>query len=137
MAVLGKKTHGGVFRAIGELELPGHVRCDDPPGYKTGETFVSIATKKGAVWYSGDLLTNIQRMPGPPVRWLFTTTGSAPGFRLFRLGVWLMVKDKKAVRDWALGRLAEDPPSIVVPAHGPAFEAGDVAAEAKAQLERL
>ena len=33
--------------------------------------------------------------------------------------------------------LAEDPPAIIVPAHGPAVDAGDVAALAKEQLERL
>jgi glyoxylase-like metal-dependent hydrolase (beta-lactamase superfamily II) len=56
---------------------------------------------------------------------------------LFKLGVWLLVKDRKALRAWALGRLAEDPPAVVVPAHGPPVDAGDVAALAKEQLERL
>ena len=134
---LEKKSAGARYRPLGELALPESVRCDDAPGFKTGETIVSVATRRGPVWYTGDLLTNIQRAPKPPVGWLFTATDSAPGFRLFRLGVWLLVQDKKAVREWVLGRLAADPPSIVVPAHGPAFDTGDVAAEAKKQIERL
>ena len=56
---------------------------------------------------------------------------------MFRPGVWLLVKDKKALREWALRRLAEDPPAVVVPAHGPPVNMSDVAALAKAQIERL
>lgn len=137
VGVLGKKTHGMRFRPLGELALPSHVRCDDWPGFKTGETIVSVATRKGSVWYTGDLLANMQRLPPPPMRWLFTATNSAPGFRLFKLATWLLVKSPKTVREWGLQRLVDDPPSIIVPAHGPAFETGDVAAEVKAQLERL
>jgi hypothetical protein len=137
LKVLEKKAPGVPFRPLPDLALPEHVRSDDPPGYKTGEAFFSIRTRKGAVWFTGDLLTNIQRTPGPPLRWLFTWTGSAPGFRLFKPGVWLVVRDKKALRAWMLDRLASDPPSFVVPAHGPMFDDGDVAALARTQLERL
>lgn len=134
---LAKKVPSVPFRPVSELAMPEHARCDEVPGFKTGEVMVSVRTKKGAVWYSGDLLTNIERLPGPPLRWIFTATDSAPGFRLFRLGVWLLVKDKRAVRAWALERLAAEPPAIVVPGHGAAVEAEDVAAAAKKQLERL
>lgn len=137
LKVLEKKAPGVPFRPLADLALPAHVRCDDPPGYRTGEAFFSIRTRKGTVWFSGDLLTNIQRTPGPPLRWLFTWTGSAPGFRLFKPGVWLCVRDKRALRAWMLERLASDPPSVIVPAHGPTFDAGDVAELARAQLERL
>lgn len=134
---LDKKVSGVSFRPLDALALPENVRWEDPPGFKTGEALLSVGTGKGSVWYSGDLLTNIQRTPGPPFKWLFSWTDSGPGFRLFKLGVWLLVKDRKALRAWALGRLAEDPPAVVVPAHGPAVDTGDVAALAKEQLERL
>jgi len=137
LKVLEKKDPGIPFRPLSDLALPAHVRCDDPPGFKTGDVILSVRTRKGAVWYTSDLLTNIQRLPSPPVRWLFTWTGSAPGFRLFKPGVWFFVNDKKALRAWMLERVANDPPSVVVPAHGPAFDADDVAALAQAQIERL
>lgn len=137
LAALRKKAPGIDFRPLAELALPAHVRCDDPPGFKTGETLISIRTGKGTVWFTGDLLTNMQRVPGPPLRWLFTWTDSAPGFRLFKPAVWLLVRDRKAVRAWVLERLASDPPNIIVPAHGPAFSDGDVAGLARAQIERL
>jgi glyoxylase-like metal-dependent hydrolase (beta-lactamase superfamily II) len=134
---LDKRASGVSFRPLDALALPEHVRWEDLPGFKTGEAILSVGTGKGSVWYSGDLLTNIQRTPGPPFSWLFSWTDSAPGFRLFKPAVWLSVKDKKALREWTLRRLAEDPPAVVVPAHGPPVDTGDVAALAKAQIERL
>jgi glyoxylase-like metal-dependent hydrolase (beta-lactamase superfamily II) len=110
---------------------------DDPAGLKTGETLFSVRTGRGAVWYTGDLLTNIEHLPPPPFRWLFTWTDSAPGFRLFRPAIWLFARDKQALRGSLLERLAADPPTIAIPAHGPPVEAGDVGALARAQIERL
>jgi hypothetical protein len=137
VATLEKKVPGVTFRSLSELALPGHARWEDPPGFKTGEAILSVDAKRGPVWYTGDLLTNIQRTPGPPFSWLFSLTDSGPGFRLFRLGVWLMVKDKKAVREWMLSRLDKDPPAVVVPAHGPALETDDVASLARTQIQKL
>jgi hypothetical protein len=125
------------FRPLAELALPAHVSCEEPPGYRAGDAFLRIRTGKGTVWFTGDLLTNIQHTPGPPLRWLFTWTGSAPGFRLFKPGVWAFVRDRGALKAWMLERLASDPPSIVVSAHGPALEAGDVASRTREQLARL
>jgi hypothetical protein len=137
LADLGKKAPEIPYRALSALPLPDGVHCDDPPGFKSGETIARVKTKRGWIWYSGDLLTNIQRMPGPPVRWFFTLTGSAPGFRLFKPAVWFFVKDKKALKQWSLDTLEKQPPAVVVPAHGPAFDPPDVAAEARAQLEKM
>jgi hypothetical protein len=134
---LTKQTKGIPFRSLDELVLPTSVRCEVPPGYKQGETIARIETRKGSVWYAGDLFANMQRLPPPPVKWLFSATDSAPGFKLFRPAVWLLMKNAKQVRDWALARMDETPPSIVVPAHGPAFDVGDVAARAREQLRKL
>jgi hypothetical protein len=137
LAKLEKKAPGCNFRALDELKLPAHVRCDDVPGYRTGETIISVKTARGSIWYSGDLLTNIERLPKPPIQWLFTWTDSAPGFRLFKPAVWALIKDKRAVRDWALARLTSDAPAVIVPAHGAPVESSDVAALARTQIERL
>ena len=137
VATLEKKVSGVRFRPLTDLALPGHVRWEDAPGFKTGETILSVDSKSGPVWYAGDLLANIPRRPPPPLGWLFSLTDSAPGFRLFKLATWLIVKDKKAVREWMLRRLEQDPPAVVVPAHGPAFQASDVAEQAKTQIRRL
>lgn len=137
VAALEKKVAGVRFRPMSDLALPGHARWEDVPGFKTGETILRVDAKKGPVWYAGDLLANIQQRPPAPVGWLFSLTDSAPGFKLFKLAVWMLVKDKKAVRDWMLARLDKDPPAVVVPAHGPVFEASDAAEQARAQVRRL
>jgi hypothetical protein len=117
--------------------LPQNVHWEDPPGFKTGEAILSVGTNRGFVWYTGDLLTNIPKLPPPPLKWLLGWTDSAPGFRLFQPAVWLAVNDKPALKKWMLRRLAEQPPAIIVPAHGAAVEDADVAAQAKAQIERM
>lgn len=135
-AKLAQKS-GLPFRAVGELALPSYARIEALPGCNNGELLVRVGTARGSVWYTGDLLTNIQRTPGPPLRWLFTLTGSAPGFRLFRLGVWAFVRDRPALRERLLALVGEDPPALIVPAHGPAYEGPGLADEVRAQLARL
>lgn len=137
VAKLEKKHPGIRFRPLSELALPSHARWEDPPGFRTGEAMLRVTAKPGPVWYTGDLLTNMPRVPPPPIRWLFTLTDSAPGFRLFRLGVLVTVRDKKAVRDWALALLAKDPPGVIVPGHGPPFDAADIVEQTRRQIERL
>ena len=66
VAALDKKVQGVPFRSLTELPLPAHVRWEDPPGFKTGEAILSVGTRRGSVWYSGDLLTNITSLPPPP-----------------------------------------------------------------------
>lgn len=137
LARLQKKVPSIPFRSLEELSLPPTVRLHVLPGFKNGEVLASVGTRQGSVWYTGDLLTNIQRIPGPPASWLFSWSDSGPGFRLFRLAVWLFVNDKRAVKERMNALLAEDPPVIIVPAHGPAVMTPNLVAETRAQLARL
>jgi hypothetical protein len=137
VTTLDKKARSFTYRPLSDLALPSHARWEDAPGFKTGETILRVDAKPGPVWYAGDLLANIERLPRPPIRWLFSLTDSGPGFRLFKLAVWLLVNDKKTLRAWMLSRLEREPPAVVIPAHGPPFDAGDVADQAKAQIRRL
>lgn len=134
---MAKKRPETTFRPLSELALGKGMRCEAAPGTKDGETFVSVPTKKGNVWYAGDLFANMQRLPPAPVKWLFQWTGSGPGYRLFKLAVFALVKDRKALRQWMLDRLGKEPPSFVVPAHGAAFEAADIVERTRAQIDRL
>ena len=137
VAALDKKVQGVQFRSLTELPLPAHVRWEDPPGFKTGEVLLSVDTKRGPVWYTGDLLANIQKMPGALFPFLFKLADSAPGFKLFKPCVWFFVNDKQAIRQWMLSQLDQHPPGIVVPAHGPIIDASDVAEQARAQIRKL
>ena len=58
-------------------------------------------------------------------------------FRLFKLAVWCFIKDRRAVKERMTALLAEDPPSIIGPAHGPAVTTANVAAETRTQIAKL
>lgn len=137
LASLEKKNPTIQFKALQDLPLPEHITSAELPGFKSGETFFSIRSERGTVWYTGDLLTNIHALPNPPIKWLFTWTDSAPGFRLFKPAVWGFVRDKKTLRAFMLDRVEKDPPAAVVSAHGPAVEGNDVSTMARLQIERL
>jgi hypothetical protein len=134
---LGKKAADVPFRPLAELALPDGVRCDEPPGMRSGESIVTVKTAKGNVWFMGDLMANFDRLPPAPISWLFSLTASGPGYRLFKLASLALVRDGKALRGWMLDRLAAAPPSVVVPSHGLPVDASDVAEQTKTQIERL
>lgn len=134
---LTQKSKDFGYRPIDQLPLPEGAAAHTLAGCAAGELFFTVQTSLGGLWYSGDLLTNIQRLPKPPLKWFFTWTGSAPGFKLFNPCVWFFVKDKKAAKKHLTEILRKTPPSIIVPAHGPAFEAPDTAKEAEAQIAKL
>ena len=134
---LTKKCPDVAWKPLGDLAQPEHVRCEDPPGTRSGETIVTVKTANGSVWYVGDLLANFEKLPPAPVKWLFSLTGSGPGFKLFKLAAMVLVKDNKRLRAWMLERMNDTAPSVVVPAHGKPVDVSDVADQMKTQVERL
>jgi hypothetical protein len=134
---LAQVCPGVAFEAVSALDLGDRASVHALAGYKSGELLISVALPSGALWYTGDLLTNIQRTPGPPFSWLFRWSGSAPGFKLFKLGVWRSVRDRPALRRQLEGLLAADPPEIIVPAHGPPVQVDGLPALVKAEIGKL
>ena len=120
---LGEVAPDVAFEPIAALALGDAAHVDPLDGYPSGELLIRVAVATGSVWFTGDLLTNIQRTPGPPFSWLFRWSGSAPGFRLFKLGIWTSVRDRPALRRQVEGLLDRDPPAVLVPGHGPPVEA--------------
>lgn len=137
LAPLRAKAGGVPFRSLAELPMPRSVSWTEAAGFKTGETLLSVTTPRGAIVFVGDVLANIARMPGPPLRWLFTLTGSAPGFRPFRLANFAFVRDRAAVRERLLAMVDAAPPYRIVPAHGPPVQGEDLAERARAALRAL
>lgn len=137
LAALAKKLPGVVVRPIGELPLGPGAEAVVLDGYTNGELLVVVRTARGPIWYTGDLLTNLTRMPGPPVRWLFTWSGSAPGFKLFKLGVWFFVKDRRALRAQVEALLQREPPVVVVPGHGAPVDDPGLVGLARGEVGKL
>lgn len=103
------------------------------PDTKAGETWVWAKVDGGYAWFVSDTLANIPRLPPNPfVKLLFWMTKSAPGFRVFHLALGFLVKDKKATLRRFAEALAERPPVVIVPAHGPAIDGPDAAERTRA-----
>ncbi len=132
-----KKAPSVSFRSLEELALPPTAKLHVLPGFNNGEVLFSVGTRQGSVWYTGDLLTNIQSARKPPLSWIFKWSDSAPGFRLFKLAVWFFVKDRRVVKERMTALLAEDPPAIIVPATRAGGDDAQPRGRDQAQLARL
>ena len=95
------------------------VTVRDQPDTRCGESWCHVRIEGGYAWYTSDILANYAKAPGSGViKLLMKLTGSAPGFRVSKLAMMAIVKDRKGL----LRRLQDDliahPPTILAPAHG-------------------
>lgn len=89
------------------------------PGFRMGEAWVTVETANGPVWYVGDSCFSLEQLPKNVLaRTLFKWTGTAPGFRLNRIGQMAFLKDKPAYKKWMLDHLHASLPTTIVTAHG-------------------
>jgi hypothetical protein len=113
------------FHPLSDLQgsLTNGVRVVEVPGFKIGETWMTVSTEKGPIWYVSDSCFSMPRLP---TNWFvskaLTWTKSAPGFRLNGLANLIFLKDKPAYRSWFLEQL-ENQPRVVVTAHGDVVQA--------------
>lgn len=137
---LSKKVPDAQFEPLDALAplLGDRATVVDAPGFKVGNAFATVRGKRGTYWYPSDLLSNIPELPpGFVFRKLMSMTNSAPGYRLFRPSVWLMVKNKPGLRTWIDEELAKSGPVAVVPAHGPPVTGSDLVATTKSLVAQL
>jgi hypothetical protein len=88
-------------------------------GSKSGDVCVRVQTERGTLFYAGDFIANIQTLPKNLLfKLMFKLTDSAPGLKVFGLFFKLFVSDRKAARDCLIRELEQNPPTILVPAHG-------------------
>lgn len=136
---LSKKVRGASFEPLDAVAplLGDRARLVEPDGLP-GSAFAFVRTPTGTFWYACDLLSNIPELPKNLVfKALMSMTDSAPGYKLFRPAVWLQVKDKKALTAWFDAKLAESPPTTVVPAHGTPVQQPDLVSATRSQIARL
>jgi hypothetical protein len=137
---LSKKMPDAKFEPLDALAplLGDRATVVDAPGLRVGNAFATVRGKSGTYWYPSDLLSNIPKLPpGIVFRTLMSMTNSAPGYRLFRPSVWLMVKNKPALSAWIDEELAKSAPVAVVPAHGPPVTGSDLLATTKSLVAQL
>jgi hypothetical protein len=116
--------------------LPDNVRVHDVPGSKNGETWVTVRTARGPLWYVSDSCFSLAQ---PPIdllpRLLFRLFDAAPGFRINGLGLKFFIKDRAGYRRWFLQQLEAELPNVVVTAHGAVVDAPGTGAELKRMAE--
>jgi hypothetical protein len=134
---LTKKCPGLEFAPTSTLARPDNVSWAELPGTRSGDMVLSVQTARGPVWYTSDLMANVDPMPGPPLSWLFEWTDSAPGLKTFRLFYWFFAKDKVVIQKHLQELHTASPPSVVVPGHGPAVTADDLAEQVRVQIARI
>jgi hypothetical protein len=117
-----KKNPGaGTLEPLSELLplLGDGVVLREAPATRCGEMWAIARVDGGHAWFVSDVLANLPVLPSNLLlKLLFQWTRSAPGYRVFHLGLNFIVRDKKLVLRTLLDDLEAFPPSIVVPAHG-------------------
>ena len=118
-----KQTRLTGIKPLSELAAVAGSRVDfiDLPHYrnKLGEVLVRVHTDAGCVWYTTDIVMNIPALPMlSPLGLMFRLTNSGPGFRFGNLPALLMVRDRPALKRFLLDTAEQNPPSMIVTAHG-------------------
>jgi len=120
-------------RDLEELEVTGPAQLLALQGARFGDTWVVAPGRDGLIWYVADTITNMKRLPGPPLGWFMRLVGIQAGFALNRAQLRLFTVDKPGRSAWLRQRLADGAPTMVVPAHGAHADMPDLGA----RLDRM
>lgn len=135
---ISKKKPGFDIQPLAELteRAKGAARVWDVPGFSIGETWVTVATGSGPIWYVSDSCFNMPELPksflvGRLMKW----TSTAPGLRMNGIGNLFFLKDRAAYRRWFDERLEEETPNVLVPAHGAVYSDPDLGSALRSQVD--
>lgn len=116
----------------------GRVDVLEPPGLKSGESWLRVRGPDGVAWLISDAFFSLQATPTGLMGLICRLTGTTPGLRIGRTFTTLAVADRAAYRDWLLGAIEADRPTMLVPNHGEVVRGTDLperlAALARARL---
>lgn len=116
---LRKKGHAGLVSLADTAKLLPHgARYLVPSGLRNGEAWLSLPAKDGRAWLVCDAFFHVTGKVRGPVGWALRATATVGGLRLGETFRWLAIADRRVYRDWALCRLAEEEPSVLVVSHG-------------------
>jgi glyoxylase-like metal-dependent hydrolase (beta-lactamase superfamily II) len=103
-------------------ELPATAQVLEPPGTKSGETWLSVQTRKGRAWIVSDAFFHMPEHAPGLIGLFLRLTGTTTGLRIGSTFLWLAVRDRDTYRQWLLQKLAVEPPVMLVPGHGDILE---------------
>ena len=131
-----KSPAAGALRPLEQLDTGADVGVREAADSKCGESWYWARTEEGYAWYTSDVLINLPHLPPNPLaKLLFWATKSAPGFRVFSLGLSMLVRDKKATLRSFLDDVEAHPPSVLIPAHGERLDHGSIAEDTRAIIK--
>jgi|GEM_PF-1039274 len=106
------------------------------PGHREGETWVRKQdSKNGSTWITCDSFLNYDRMSNQPIaRFLQKVLGAAPGLKMSQVVKWVIIKDRKSFKGWALKQLELDQPTTLIPSHGEVSQDANLAKDLEALL---
>ncbi|MBF2028292.1 MAG: hypothetical protein IGS48_16250 [Oscillatoriales cyanobacterium C42_A2020_001] len=112
------------FLPLAKLAAP-HVNFREVPGTKKGGTIAIVKRGERAVVYLDEIVSHWTSLPNNWLaKFLFWSTGSAPGLKVNRVYLKVLCSDVQAVAQTVLEALVDDP--VIVPAHGtPLVDSGD------------
>lgn len=106
------------------------------PGHREGEVWVRKQDEQaGSTWITCDSFLNYDRVSNQPVaRFLQKVLGAAPGLKMSQVVKWIIIKDRKSFRGWALNQVKVDRPTTLIPSHGEVNQDKNLAKELEALL---
>jgi len=112
------------FLPLAKLAAP-QVEFREVPGTKKGGTIAIVKWGERPVVYLDEIVSNWTSLPDNWLaKFLFWSTGSAPGLKVNRVYLKVLCPDIQAVAQTVLEALVDDP--VIVPAHGtPLVDSGD------------
>jgi hypothetical protein len=127
---LGKQSSGIPYEPLEALKetLPSRIGVLRPDGMKVSDLMVRATSGSGTVWYTGDLLSNIQKGDVAwPVGILFSLLGGGTGYRYNGVPAMVYMKDRSKWAGSVRSAMEKAPPTAILPGHGAPFR--DDAAE--------
>jgi hypothetical protein len=100
-----------------EANLPPHMSLLQPPDLRSGEVWLSIRDANRCAWIVCDGFINFSRLPAAPLGLGLKLLRMGPGIAIgatFKL----LMKDRRAYREWLLAKIAEQRPTMLIPCHG-------------------
>jgi glyoxylase-like metal-dependent hydrolase (beta-lactamase superfamily II) len=112
-------------------KLPSRIEVLRPEGMKVSDLMVRATSGASTVWYTGDLISNLQK---GDISWavglLFSLLGGGSGYRYNGVPAMVYMKDRAAWARSVHAAMEKAPPTAILPGHGAPFR-DDPAARTK------
>jgi hypothetical protein len=122
---LAKKSATIPYEPLDALEsrLPDRFEFLRPEGLKATDLMVRVTSGGGTVWYTGDLISNVQKGDVPwAVGVVFSLLGGGAGYRYNGVPALVFMKDRKTWARSVRSAMEKSPPTAILPAHGSALK---------------